>query len=237
VATACRPSETLLREPAAVPASPLARPAQLADRSWQSRTLCGSGADIDFARAADIGFVQARAVIEAEIRLAELRRDEWQQLGLAALALGASLAMTAAYEPLVAPLFFGGMAMWLLGIRSLWRCWDLVDRLADDRDAYVITAVRAYAARDARMDRRHANAATLRYWASRADLTEVVGELEQLARNLEDTDLDLSPACAIVCRRLLTDPTASPLLNGGATSDLHETIVEIERGFIPKTAS
>jgi hypothetical protein len=178
--------------------------------------------------------VQARAVIEAEARLAQLRRDEWQQLGLAALALGASLVMTAAYEPLVAPLFFGGMAMWLLGIRSLWRCWDLVDRLADDRDAYVISAVRAYAARDARMDRRHANAASLRYWASQADLADVGDELEQLARDLDDTGLDLSPACAIVCRRLLTDPTASPLLNGGLADDLHATIVHIERGFIPK---
>jgi hypothetical protein len=70
--------------------------------------------------------VQARAVIEAETQLAELRRDEWQQLGLSALTLGASVATTAAYEPLVAPLFVGGMAMWLLGIRSLWRRWDLV---------------------------------------------------------------------------------------------------------------
>lgn len=192
-----------------------------------------------FARVADIGFVHARAVIEAETRLAELRRDEWQQLGLSALALAASLAMTAAYEPLVAPLFVGGMAMWLLGIRSLWRRWDLVDRLADDRDAYVISAVRAYAARDARMDRRHTNAASLRYWAAQEDLTEVVSELEQLARDLENADLDLSPACAVVCRRLLTDPTVSPLLNGGVASDLHETIVEIERGFsaVPRTAS
>lgn len=183
--------------------------------------------------------MHARAVIEAESRLAELRRDEWQQLGLGALALGASLAITAAYEPLVAPLFFGGMALWLLGIRSLWRRWDLVDRLADDRDAYVISAVRAYAARDARMDRRHTNAASLRCWAAEADLTEVVGDLEQLARDLEDADLALSPACAIVCRRLLTDPVVSPLLNGGLADHLHETIVEIERGFsaVPKTAS
>ena len=190
-------------------------------------------------RAADSGFVHAHALIEAETRIGELRRDEWQQLGLGALALGASLAMTAAYDPLVGPLFVGGMAMWLLGIRSLWRRWDLVDRLADDRDAYVISAVRAYAARDARMDRRRANAASLRLWASRADLTDEVGELEQLARDLDDADLDLSPACAIVCRRLLTDPTVSPLLNDRLTDNLHETIVEIERGFstVPGTAS
>jgi hypothetical protein len=194
---------------------------------------------VDSARAADIGCVQAHALTEAETRLTELRQDERQQLGLGALALCASLAMTAAYEPLVAPLFVGGMAMWLLGIRSLWRRWDLVDRLADDRDAYVISAVRAYAARDARMDRRTANAALLRYWTAQPEFTEVVAELQQLARDLENVNLDLSPACAVVCRRLLTDPTVSPLLNGGLADDVHEAIVQIEQGFsaVPTTAS
>jgi hypothetical protein len=131
------------------------------------------------------------------------------------------------------------MAMWLLGIRSLWRRWDLVDRLADDRDAYVISAVRAYAARDARMDRRNANATLLRYWATQAEFTEVVAELQQLARDLENANLDLSPACAVVCRRLLTDPTVSPLLNGGLADDVHEAISQIEQGFsaVPTTAS
>jgi hypothetical protein len=183
--------------------------------------------------------VHARAITEAETRLVELRHDELEQLLLGAVTLGASLILTAAYQPLVLPLFLGGLALWLLGIRSLWRHWDLVDRLADDRDAYVIPDVRAYAARDARMDRRHANAASLRYWATQADLTEVVGELEQLACDLDNPDLDLSPAYAIVCRRLLTDPTVSPLLNGGVADDLHEKIVEIERGFntVPKTTS
>jgi hypothetical protein len=181
--------------------------------------------------------MNAHALSDAETRLADLRRDEWQQLGLGALALGASLAMTAAYEPLVGPLFVGGVALWLLGMRSLWRRWDLVDRLADDRDAYVISAVSAYAARDARMDRRHANAASLRFWATQTDLADVVGELEQLASDLDNPDLELSPACAIVCRRLLTDPTVSPLLNGGLADDLRDTIVEIERGFRPSLRS
>jgi hypothetical protein len=186
---------------------------------------------VDFALAADIGFVQANAIIEAESRLTELRQDEAQQLGLGALALAASLALTAVYEPLVAPLFIGGMAMWLLGIRSLWRRWDLLDRLADDRAAYVIPAVRAYASRDARMDRRRANAIALRCWATQADLADVASELDQLARELEDVSLDLSPAAALACRRLLTDPTMSPLLNGADPDDIHGRIVEIERGF------
>jgi hypothetical protein len=160
-----------------------------------------------------------------------LRRDEVHQLALGAIALGASLAMTAIHRPLVFPLFVGGMALWLLGIRSIWRHWDLVDRLADDRDAYVIPHVRRYAARDARMPRRRANAKSLRGWASQEDLAELGSELERLARDLENADLELSPASAIACRRLLTDPTVSPLLNGASAEDVLGTIVQIETGF------
>ena len=178
--------------------------------------------------------MRARALSDAETRLVELRHDELQQLGLGAAALSAALVMTAIYAPLVLPLFVGGMALWLLGIRTMWRRWDLVDRLADDRDAYVIADVRDYAARDARMTRRRANATLIRHWTRNptdAEITEVANELEQLARDLEDVDLELSPACAIACRRLLTDPTVSPLLRGAAADDLHESIVEIEGGF------
>jgi hypothetical protein len=111
-----------------------------------------------------------------------------------------------------------------------------VDRLADDRDAYVIWDVRAYAARDAGMGRRRANAALIRHLArDPADpgITEVADELEQLACDLEDIDLELSHACAIACRRLLTDPMVSPLLKNAPTSDVYARIREIEAGFSP----
>jgi hypothetical protein len=178
--------------------------------------------------------VHARALKEAQTQLVELRHDGFHQLGLGAIAFGASLAMNAIYSPLVLPLFLGGLAMWALGLRSYWRHWDLVDRLANDRDAYVISDVRAYAARDARMERRRANATVIRYWAQQsADprITDVADDLEQLACDLEDAALELSPQCALACRRLLTDPTVSPLLDGAPADDLHAWIAEIEDGF------
>jgi hypothetical protein len=179
----------------------------------------------------------ARAVEDAQAQLVTLRRDEVHQLAVGAVALGASLAMTAIHRPLVFPLFVGGMALWLLGIRSIWRHWELVDRLADDRDAYVISDVLSYAARDARMSRRRANAKSLRCWASLEALAELTSELERLARDLENAGLELGPASAIACRRLLTDPTVSPLLNGAPAEDIRETIVEIEKGFSAQPAT
>ena len=186
----------------------------------------------------DSGVMQARALNEAETQLVELRHDEIQRLALGAVALIASLAMTAVYEPAVLPLFLGGMALWILGIHSIWRRWDLVDRLADDPDAYAISAVRAYAARDASMERRRTNAALLRDWAHGVDpeVHEVADELEQLARDLEDTDLELAPACAIACRRLLTDPTVSPLLTHAPVEEIEARIAEIETGFTAPSA-
>jgi hypothetical protein len=178
--------------------------------------------------------MHARALQEAETSLAGLRHDEEDQLVLGLFALTAALMTTAVYEPLVMPLFLGGLALWILGIRSLWRRWDLVDRLADDPEAYAIPAVRAYAARDAQMERRRVNATSLRHWASGSldpSLVEVAEELEQLARDLGNADLELAPASAIACRRLLTDPTASPLLTSAPVEEIHARIAQIEAGF------
>jgi len=178
-----------------------------------------------------------RAVQEAETRLVELRNEEVQRVALSGVALCASLAATAVYEPLVIPLFVGGVALGALGIGALWRHWDLLDRLADERDAYSIPAVRAYAARDARMDRRLGHAAHIRSWIeqpSRLDarIAEFADDLEALAHELEDDDLELEPAPAIACRRLVTDPMASPLLNETLPrDDVRRAIAEIRAGF------
>ena len=91
--------------------------------------------------------VNPQTVESAREQLVDLRRDELQQFGLGAVAILTSLGLTVAYQPLVLPLFVGGIAVWLLAIRSLWRHWDLVDRLADDPDATVIPEVAAYAER------------------------------------------------------------------------------------------
>jgi hypothetical protein len=179
----------------------------------------------------------ARVLEEAEARLVDLHHDEVQRIALSAVALGASLAATAVYEPLVMPLLLGGLVLGVLGIGAIWRHWDLLDRLADDRDAYSIPAVRAYAARDARMDRRRANAAQIRAWIhdplpEDARIVEFAEALEELARELEDEALDLDPACAIACRRLVTDPLASPLFNEALPGeDVGSTIVRIRTGF------
>jgi hypothetical protein len=180
----------------------------------------------------------ARALEEAETQLVELRNDEVERVALSAVALGACLAATVVYQPLVIPLFVGGLAMGVLGIGSIWRHWDLLDRLADDLDAYSIPAVQAYAARDARMDRRLGHAALIRSWVRQPDLpadapiVKFAVELEALACELEDLDLELEPACAIACRRLVSDPTVSPLLNYALPhDDVRSTIVGIRAGF------
>jgi hypothetical protein len=180
----------------------------------------------------------ARALEEAETRLGDLHHDEVQRVALSAVALVGALAATVVYEPLVVPLFLGGLAIGVLGIGAIWRHWDLLDRLADDDDAYAIPAVRAYAARDARMDRRLAHAANIRSWIETPSLQadprigDFADALEELARELEDDDLDLDPVCAIACRRLLSDPMVSPLLNHSlARADVGSTIARIRAGF------
>ena len=91
--------------------------------------------------------MDARTVDEARTRLVQLRHDEIAQFALAFVTMGVALALTALHSPLVLPLFLGGVAVWALGIRTLWRRWDLLDHLADDPAAHVISDVGAYAAR------------------------------------------------------------------------------------------
>src|SRR5262245_28982618 len=101
-----------------------------------------------------------------EAQLGDLRQDEVQDTALGGVALAASLVSTAVYPSLALPLFVGGLALGVLGVRASWRHWDLLDRLADDRDAYTIPEVHAYAARDTGMQRRLHYAGLLRSWAT-----------------------------------------------------------------------
>ena len=127
-------------------------------------------------------------------------------------------------------------------MRTFWQRWDIVDRLADERDAYVIPEVLSYAARDTRMERRSTSAALIR---SRLCTAALVGsspvlaqaeEFEALACELEDRDLELDPACAVACRRFLTDGTVSPLFDDAARrEDIESWIVRIRDGFRPRT--
>ena len=135
----------------------------------------------------------------------------------------------------------GGLAVLLSGVRAVWRHWDLLDRLTEERDAYIIPEVLARASREATMERRRAFAADLRDtvshpagYAPRADVAE---ELAALAAELEDTGLALDPACAVACMRLSSDP-ASPLFDPDALhSDLLCRVARIRAGFSPRESA
>ena len=179
--------------------------------------------------------MDARAVDDAGTRLRELRREEWQDLALAGGALALALAATQRAQSVALPLFVGGLALGLLGIRALWRRWDLVDRLAGEPDAYTLAEVLAYASREKTMDRRRRLAALVRSQIAppqRASLGTAFDELAALADELEDESLDLSPECAVACSRLLTQPAQSPLLDPRVPQDVvRSSVRRIRSGF------
>jgi hypothetical protein len=177
----------------------------------------------------------ARAIDDAAARLHDLRREEWEDLGLAGLAISSALAATQVYPELALPLFLGGLGVGILGIRALWRHWDLVDRLLDQPAAYVIPEVRTRAERESTMERRQALAGYVRVWLKEPvdeRLATVADELEALAADLVDDELALDPACAVACTRLLADLVSSPLLNRELPQDvLRGQVLRIRSGF------
>ena len=181
----------------------------------------------------------ARAVDEAGDRLRELRREEWENLGLGALALALALVATQVRPVLAVPLFLGGLAVGATGLRALWRHWDLLDGLADQRDAYVIPEVLAHASREATMERRRGFAAVIRGTLQPrrvldARFVSAAEELDGLASELENGALELDPACAVACMRLLSDPE-SPLFDPGVSPiELRACIRRIRSGFAPR---
>jgi len=166
----------------------------------------------------------ARTVDECASRLRELRHEEREDLGVGALALGLAVVAAELRPALAMPLLVGGLVLVALGVRALWRRWDLVDRLAGDRDALAIPEVLAFAAREASPERRHDYAFQIR-----GRLGEVSGaaraELEALAAELDDGRLELDPACAVACKRLLSDPALPP------PSLLRSRVGRIRAGF------
>ena len=185
----------------------------------------------------------ARAVDEASTRLGELRQEEWGDLGLAALSFGLAFVATQVRPALAMPFFLGGVVVGSRGIRALWRRWDLVERLAGEPDAYVIPEVRAFAAREATLDRRRTYASLIRGELRQTRLAHgnrvllAAEELEALAWELEDDGLALDPACAVACMRLLNDVVASPLLNLALPPELlRSRVSQIRAGFEARRA-
>ncbi len=186
--------------------------------------------------------MHARALEQSAAQLHELRREEWEDLGIAALFLSLAVAATGVHPSLGLPLLIGGLLGTARGVRALWRHWDLLDRLVGERDAQVIPEVRARALRDATPRQRRALAASLRRTlkdpgAVLADRTcDAAEDLETLADELDDETLTLEPTSAVACRRLLMDPASSPLLNPALPREaLYRRIRDIRAGFGPRT--
>jgi hypothetical protein len=186
--------------------------------------------------------VYARAVDQADERLRELRQEARWELALAGAALAGAVVATELLPALAAPLFLGGLFIGLRGARAMWRRWDLVERLSGEREAHVISEVRAFATREATMERRHSFAALLRGRLSEARVIvdarvlAVEDDLEALVSELEDEDLTFEPAAAVCCMRLLSDMTQSPLLNHTSPpEDLRSRVRQIRSGFRPRS--
>ena len=183
----------------------------------------------------------ARAVDEAAERLHELRHEARGDFGLAALAIALALAAAQFRPALAVPLFLGAVFVAGSGMGAMWRRWDLLDRLAGERDAYGIAEVLALASTAATMERRRACATSIRRTLGerlpelQARGAPVVEQLEALASELDDGELELEPACAVASARLLTDVAESPLLNAAAPGvDLYARIRRIRSGFSPR---
>ncbi len=180
----------------------------------------------------------ARVVDDAAAHLRALRRERREDFGLAALATVLAIA-AAAYRPeLALPLLAGGLAIGVLGVRAVFRHWDLVERLSGERDAYVIPEVLACASHEADVERRQTFAAMIRSHLLQPGLVgtprvmAAADELEALARDLDDRGLVLDPAAAVACMRLLTGIDASPLFNSALPpEDLRSRVYQIRSGF------
>jgi hypothetical protein len=181
--------------------------------------------------------VYAWELEETDTRLRGLRHEEREDTGLAAVTFAAALVLSWLFPALALPLLVGALAVALLALRAFWRHWELVDRLLLERDAYRIREVRERAQRSSTIENRHSLARSIRSvlkepgYASSA-VRAAAGELQALARDLDDPGLALDPACAVACERLLTDGGTSPLLNVALPADdTWARVRQIRAGF------
>lgn len=181
----------------------------------------------------------ARNIEDAEKRLHDLRQEEWSDLVLAALVIGLALVASVVHPPFAGPLFIGGLVAAFLAGRAFFRRWELFDRLLEDRDAYAIPEIRGRANKIASMESRRALAASIRNrltpvpgYPLQARVVGAAEELKALASELEDEELSLNPACAVLCLHLLAADTESPLLNELLPmEDVRVRVRQIRAGF------
>jgi hypothetical protein len=179
--------------------------------------------------------VVARAVEEAGRRLHELRREEWEDAATALAGFGVALAAANFRPELAVPLLVAALCLSVKTYVVVWRRWDLLERLTGERDAYEIPEVRTRAEQQATMHNRRALSRAIR---SRLELGEnprlaiAADDLAALADELADPELDLDPACAVACSRLLTDSETSPLNNRHLPiEDIRSRVRQIRAGF------
>jgi len=181
------------------------------------------------------GAMVARAVEDAGRRLHDLQREEWEDGALAAVALTLAIAASAVRPELALPLFFGGMFVAGRAVLAIWRRWDLLDRLLVERDAYALREVRGRAEHEAGTVNRRRLSRTIRSRLELEDNPRVVANadlLRALADELVDPLLELDPACAVACGRLLTDDLGSPLINSELPAeDVRSRLFQIRSGF------
>jgi hypothetical protein len=186
--------------------------------------------------------VYAWEVDRATIELHGLRQEEWVDAVLAILMFGLALGASRFAPSLAVPLLVGGLTSTFLATRAFWRRWDLLDRLALDREAYRIPEVRLRADSTATMESRRVLAECIRrlldppgYPCAARVRAEAEG-LEALARELDDPTLSLDPACAVACKRLLTEADVSPLLNETLPAgDTSARVRQIRAGFTQRS--
>jgi hypothetical protein len=183
----------------------------------------------------------ARAVEDADRRLRDLRREEWEDGALAAATCALAIAASVVHPTLALPLFVGAMFVAGRAMTAEWRRWDLLEALVLERDAYALTEVRVRAEQEASMVNRGDLSRTIRSRLEFAESPRVVANADQfaaLADELVDPLLELDPACAVACSRLLSDYVWSPLVNEALPAeDVRSRLVQIRSGFHPSDES
>ena len=180
----------------------------------------------------------ARDVELLDRRLAELNERAVGQLALASVAFGLALAATELRRDLAVPFLVGALALSGLGLSALILKTLLVEDAAVDRDAYVLDAVRRYAARLATRERRRDDADSIRRLLAQPELAipERIeanrATLEAIAGELEREELALDPVSAVALDRLLLHPEESPLYNEQLPPEcVRSRLVQIETGL------
>jgi hypothetical protein len=186
--------------------------------------------------------VDARRVERLGAELGELRALTLDHLAVAGTVAVAVIAATRLAPSLVLPLLVGGAASAAFATRAAVRRHRLIDELAVERDAYLISEVRCAALRAASRERRRRAAAVIR-----ADL-DASGvrsgpveahraELEALVAALLDERLAFDPAAAVALDRMLGDGVAPVIGAAEPVEDVRARLLRILNGFDDREAA